>query len=269
MLNIFDLNKTRDEKEIKKFEIYKNVLKRIHIKIQIHSKKSVSYIVYIIPKVILGLPLYNQIGCTEYCIDKLKKNGFLVIYTYPNMLYISWDHIPSKLKNPKVEKIGKKIIMNPYKDYSEEVYDVSDMSTNRYLNKYTEVTKKPARNYNYSYNSHNNTYNRNQNTNNQNTKLISNYIPNNPNNNNRNNPNRNNQNKFNYTPNNPNRNTPNRNTPNTPNKFNYTRNNPNNLINYNPNNLNYYTQNNQNSLINYNPISNRVSNIDSKLIRKF
>ena len=248
MLNIFDLNKTRDEKEIKKFEIYKNVLKRIHIKIQIHSKKSVSYIVYIIPKVILGLPLYNQIGCTEYCIDKLKKNGFLVIYTYPNMLYISWDHIPSKLKNPKVEKIGKKIIMNPYKDYSEEVYDVSDMSTNRYLNKYTEVTKKPARNYNYSYNSHNNTYNRNQNTNNQNTKLISNYIPNNQNNN------RNNQN---------------RNNPNKLNKINYTRNNQNNLIKYNQNNLNYYTQNNQNSLINYNPISNRVSNIDSKLIRKF
>jgi len=257
MLNIFDLNKTRDEKEIKKFEIYKNVLKKIHIKIQMHSKKSVAYIVYIIPKVILGLPLYNQIGCTEYCIDKLKKNGFLVIYTYPNMLYISWDHIPSKLKNPKVEKIGKKIIMNPYKDYSEEVYDVSDMSTNRYLSKYTAVSKKPTRNYNYSYNSHNNTYNRNQNT-----KLISNYIPNNQNNNNRNNPNRNNPN----TPNTPNKlnykqNNPNRNNPNTPNKLNYKQN--------NSNNLNYYTQNNQNSLINYNPISNRVSNIDSKLIRKF
>ena len=136
MLNIFDLNNTRDEKEIKKVEIYKNVLNKIHSKIKLHSKKSVSYVIYIIPKIILGLPLYNQISCAEYCIDKLKKNGFIVIYTYPNMLYVCWEHIPSKLKNPDVAKLGEKIITNPYKDYSEEVFDISDMSTNKYLSRY-------------------------------------------------------------------------------------------------------------------------------------
>ena len=75
-------------------------------------------IVYVIPNYLIGLPTFNQIKCAEYCVDKLRKNGFIIIYTYPNMLFISWNHIPSKIKNPEVSYIECQIEEDPYKDYS-------------------------------------------------------------------------------------------------------------------------------------------------------
>ena len=118
MLNIFKLNIERDNKEVKKHETYREILNRIHNKIITYSKKKMTEIVYVIPNYLIGLPTFNQIKCAEYCVDKLRKNGFIIIYTYPNMLFISWNHIPSKIKNPEVSYIECQIEEDPYKDYS-------------------------------------------------------------------------------------------------------------------------------------------------------
>lgn len=97
MLNIYALNNIRDQKEINKFQIYKEVLKKCHHRIKIHSSKGESFCFYIIPEYIYGIPKYDTLNCANYIIDKLIKNGFKTIYTYPNLIYISWNHIPSEI----------------------------------------------------------------------------------------------------------------------------------------------------------------------------
>jgi len=127
MINIFNLNYKRDEKEIKKVETYRKILSKIHTKIKNNSNKSLTHLVYVIPRYIPGLPAYDQIKCAEYCYERLKKNGFIVLYTYPNLIFISWDHVPSTLKNPDVKPLEHEFATNPYKDYSNIVYQISNI----------------------------------------------------------------------------------------------------------------------------------------------
>ena len=124
MINIFNLNKSRDEREINRFTTYRKILEKCHRRIQINSDKKIS-------KMVIGLPAYDQVKCAEYCIDKLKKNGFVVIYTYPNLIYISWEHVPSAIKNPEVKSMELEIKTNPYKDFS---YLIQNMGQKNNLN---------------------------------------------------------------------------------------------------------------------------------------
>lgn len=128
MINIFGLNKSRDEKEIKRYRTYRKILEKIHKRLETNSDKNLSHCLYTIPKMVLGLPAYDQIKCAEYCIDRLKKNGFVVIYTYPNLLFISWRHVPSVIKNPEVKNMEIEIKTNPYKDYSNLIYNLHNSS---------------------------------------------------------------------------------------------------------------------------------------------
>tara|TARA_B100001093_G_C26680809_1_gene950332 strand:- start:483 stop:908 length:426 start_codon:yes stop_codon:yes gene_type:complete len=127
MLNIFELNKKRDEKQIKKVGTYREILKKIHNKIKLNGEKGIEHTVYIIPKFVMGLPAYDQIKCADYCVERLRKNGFVTIYTYPNLIFISWGHVPSSLKQPGVSDLGYEIISNPYKDYSNIIYQISNI----------------------------------------------------------------------------------------------------------------------------------------------
>tara|TARA_B100000035_G_C20998352_1_gene553606 strand:+ start:841 stop:1170 length:330 start_codon:yes stop_codon:yes gene_type:complete len=69
---------------------------------------------YKVPEFVVGMPIYNGLECVKYVVRALKKNGFYVKYTHPNLLYISWDkipesHYPSSRKKTviKTEKISK------------------------------------------------------------------------------------------------------------------------------------------------------------------
>jgi hypothetical protein len=55
----------------------------------------------------IGIPKYNHEACTAYVIDKLRDNGFVVKYTHPNLLFISWQHwIPSYVRTEIKKKTG-------------------------------------------------------------------------------------------------------------------------------------------------------------------
>ena len=107
------------------------ILEKCHRRIEINSEKKVTHCIFTIPKMVIGLPAYDQVKCAEYCIDKLKKNGFVVIYTYPNLIYISWEHVPSAIKNPEVKNMELEIKTNPYKDFS---YLIQNMNQKNNLN---------------------------------------------------------------------------------------------------------------------------------------
>ena len=124
MINIFNLNKSRDENVIKRFTTYRKILEKCHKRIQTNSNKNLTHCIYVIPKIVYGLPAYDQIKCADYCVDKLKKNGFVVLYVYPNLMYISWEHVPSVIRNPEVKTMETDIMTNPYKDYSNIIYNM-------------------------------------------------------------------------------------------------------------------------------------------------
>jgi len=57
----------------------------------------------------IGIPTsqYNCGECTAYLMEKLKENGFLVKYTHPNLLFISWAHwIPDYVRTEIKKKTG-------------------------------------------------------------------------------------------------------------------------------------------------------------------
>ena len=125
MLNVFELNRHRDEKEVRKYETYRKILEKVHFKIQQNSKKGISFCFYNLPTYLAGLPAYNIQKCAEYIIERLRKLGIIVLYFHPNAIYATWDHIPSSLKNPVVKKLESEIITNPYKDYSQLIHQLS------------------------------------------------------------------------------------------------------------------------------------------------
>ena len=55
----------------------------------------------------IGIPMFDHGACTAYLIDKLRDNGFVIRYTHPNLLFISWKHwVPAYVRNEIKKKTG-------------------------------------------------------------------------------------------------------------------------------------------------------------------
>jgi len=125
--------------------VYQQILSRVHKRIRLASKnwKQGRYCFYVIPEMVIGIPRYSVIECTKYLITTLKKNGFIVSYTYPNLLFISWDHYlhakeREKIRQetgkrvngfgeemkPKGEKIGSTAETSPKREAPKNIYDM-------------------------------------------------------------------------------------------------------------------------------------------------
>lgn len=124
MINIFELNKKRDEKVYAKISLFKSVLKRIHNRIQKVAAMNETYCFFIVPEYIPGLPKYDTLEVASFCVKKLKQNGFLVRYTYPNLIYISWEHVPSEVKCPEVKDIQLELETNPAANYNKLIQNI-------------------------------------------------------------------------------------------------------------------------------------------------
>jgi len=56
---------------------------------------------------LVRVPMYDYRDCTAYVIEKLRENKFVVRYTHPNLLFISWKHwVPSYVRNEIKKKTG-------------------------------------------------------------------------------------------------------------------------------------------------------------------
>ena len=59
------------------------------------------------PEVLIGAPNYNFSDCLSYIMYQLQDNGFVVKYTHPNLIFISWKHwVPSYVRNELKKKTG-------------------------------------------------------------------------------------------------------------------------------------------------------------------
>jgi len=134
-LNLDELYNKKQQQDLNVLNNYNKILQRIHNKIKYVSKNVVNdnCCWYLMPEMVIGVPKYDYKDCTAYTIDKLRANGFIVRYTHPNLLFISWKHwVPTYVRNEIKKKTG-----NVVDEYGNIVIDDknSDTSTSNTENK--------------------------------------------------------------------------------------------------------------------------------------
>jgi hypothetical protein len=108
-LNLDELYNKKQQQDLNVLNNYNKILQRIHNKIKFVSKNVVNdnCCWYLMPEMVIGVPKYDYKDCTAYTIDKLRANGFIVRYTHPNLLFISWKHwVPTYVRNEIKKKTG-------------------------------------------------------------------------------------------------------------------------------------------------------------------
>lgn len=108
-VNLDDLYERKKKHDLNTLATYKKILGRIHNRINTISRQQINhqFCWFLVPEMIIGVPNYDHGACVAYCIDELRNNGFLIRYTHPNLLLISWQHwIPSYVRNEIKKKTG-------------------------------------------------------------------------------------------------------------------------------------------------------------------
>ena len=94
-ISLDDLFETKREFDENKLNLFNKILNRIHNKIKVTSRQTrgkEQFIWYLIPEMMIGVTRYNVEECTGYILRKLRENDFVVRYTHPNLIFISWTH---------------------------------------------------------------------------------------------------------------------------------------------------------------------------------
>ena len=108
-VNLDDLYENNRARAMNTLHMFNRVLKRVHTRIKhiSRSRTDEQHCWYIMPEMIIGYPGYDCKECTAYVINALRENGFVVKYTHPNLLFISWKSwTPSYVREEIRKKTG-------------------------------------------------------------------------------------------------------------------------------------------------------------------
>jgi hypothetical protein len=111
-INLDELYQKKQEQDKNQLFTYNKILTRIHEKIKLTSRQKCNqqFCWFVVPEIILGVANYDHAGCIAYLVDKLQENKFIVRYTHPNLLLISWLHyVPNYVRNEYKRKTGTAI----------------------------------------------------------------------------------------------------------------------------------------------------------------
>jgi hypothetical protein len=111
-INLDELYEKKQETDKNKLFTYNKILTRIHEKIKLTSRQKCNqqFCWFVVPEIILGVANYDHAGCIAYLVDKLLENKFMVRYTHPNLLLISWLHyVPNYVRTEFKKKTGTAI----------------------------------------------------------------------------------------------------------------------------------------------------------------
>ena len=112
-INLDDLFESKSEFDESKLVLYNKILNRIHNKIKQTSRNTKGkeqFVWYLIPEMMIGVSRYNVSECTGYILRKLRENDFIVRYTHPNLIFISWTHwIPGYVRQEYKKQSGTAI----------------------------------------------------------------------------------------------------------------------------------------------------------------
>ena len=132
-LNINNLYETMWERNMKRYEKFDGILKKIHNRIKYNARNEKTYCFFQIPEFIIGIPLYNIEDLKKYLMESLRKDGFQLMYIDPNWLFIAWEIKGKKqpTRKKKEKKKGDYKLVDEYKpsgnfaNYNE--YDLTSM----------------------------------------------------------------------------------------------------------------------------------------------
>ena len=108
-LNLDDLYEQKKQEDLAKLYTFNRILTRVHEKIKVASrqKNSQQFCWFLVPEVLIGVPNYDKNACITYIVSKLEENDFVVRYTHPNLLFISWKHyVPNYVRTEIKKKTG-------------------------------------------------------------------------------------------------------------------------------------------------------------------
>tara|TARA_B100001027_G_C16260075_1_gene328942 strand:+ start:1594 stop:2175 length:582 start_codon:yes stop_codon:yes gene_type:complete len=93
-INIDELYNLKKKRDLNALSSYIKVLNRAHSRIKTTSrqKKNMQCCWFTVPEFLVGTPRYDIGSCIAYIMNELTENGFLVKYTHPNLILISWRH---------------------------------------------------------------------------------------------------------------------------------------------------------------------------------
>jgi hypothetical protein len=132
MLSINNLHNEIEKRESRKNKIYHSILEKVQYRIITTNKKSNDcYCFYIVPTFMFGVPLYNMTKCIIFIMEDLISRGFIVNYTHPNLLFVSWKDKPKNINN-QIETQHKNSINLGLVDkniYENNIYHNNDIKT--------------------------------------------------------------------------------------------------------------------------------------------
>jgi hypothetical protein len=108
-VNLDELYEMKQKRDMYTLSVYNKILKRVHSKIRITSRQrnNMQCCWYVVPEMMIGVPSYDHTGCIAYLINELRDNGFIVRYTHPNLLFISWAHwMPAHVRDQFKKQTG-------------------------------------------------------------------------------------------------------------------------------------------------------------------
>jgi len=108
-INMDELYEQKQKQDLHKVDTYNKLLARIHVKIKTTSRQRTDnqWCWYLMPEVLIGSPNYNFSDCLSYIMFQLQDNGFIVKYTHPNLIFISWKHwVPDYVRDEIKQKTG-------------------------------------------------------------------------------------------------------------------------------------------------------------------
>jgi hypothetical protein len=111
-INLDELYEKKKAHDQSKLFTFNKILNRIHAKIKLTARQQLNqqFCWFVVPEIILGVAHYDRMGCVEYVIEHLTKNGFRVQYTHPNLLLISWKaYVPTYVRTEFKKKTGIEI----------------------------------------------------------------------------------------------------------------------------------------------------------------
>jgi len=109
-INLDELYGRKQQRDINTLNCYNKILNRIHVRIKTTSQQQNvdnQFCWFIVPEMMIGVPMFDHGTCTAYLIDQLRDNGFIIRYTHPNLLFISWKHwVPAYVRSEIKKKTG-------------------------------------------------------------------------------------------------------------------------------------------------------------------
>ena len=128
MISIHQLHRDIDKRERQKNTTYNSVLNKCHHRIiTVNAKSNDCYCFFVVPTFMFGVPLYDMTKCIIFVMENLISKGFRVVYTHPNLLFISWREKPKNIEPEKSSELG--LISNNYNQQQPSIYHSTDIKT--------------------------------------------------------------------------------------------------------------------------------------------